>query len=358
MAQFDVRVRRLDAVEPHPNADRLALAVIGGYRAVVAKDQFRAGDLVAYLPEAAVLPDTLIAELGLTGKLAGPAANRIHAVRLRGALSQGVVMAARAHWEEGQSVMAELGVEKYVPEIPAELAGAVYPLEREEGLSFDLENIKAFPQVLVPGEPVVVTEKIHGVLLAVGAAPVSAARPDSGHWQGRAWVSSKGLLAQRLAFDWRDIAAPNVYRRVATALDLPAKACALADATQAMVFLLGEAFGRGVQDLGYGQQTPGFRVFAIVVDGRFLNDEHGELDACIEQLGLLRAPVVYRGPYDPARVEEWTTGRESVSGAQDHLREGAVIVPQRERSDPLLGRVALKSVSEAYLLRKGGTEYS
>ena len=96
MATFDVKVRHLDAVEPHPNADRLELAVVGDYRAVVAKGQFQAGDAIAYLPEASVLPAELIAELGLTGKLAGPDANRVHAVRLRGALSQGVVMAARA----------------------------------------------------------------------------------------------------------------------------------------------------------------------------------------------------------------------------------------------------------------------
>ena len=52
MASFDVLVRRLDDVVPHPNADRLDLAVIGGYRCVVGKSQFSAGDLVAYLPEA------------------------------------------------------------------------------------------------------------------------------------------------------------------------------------------------------------------------------------------------------------------------------------------------------------------
>ncbi len=121
MASFDVRVCTLDAVEPHPNADRLELAVVGGYRAVVGKGQFVAGEAVAYLPEAAVLPPDLIEALGLTGKLAGPQANRVHAVRLRGALSQGVVMKARPEWKVGQSVMDELGVSKFEPEIPDEL---------------------------------------------------------------------------------------------------------------------------------------------------------------------------------------------------------------------------------------------
>jgi hypothetical protein len=41
-----------------------------------------------------------------------------------------------------------------------------------------------------------------------------------------------------------------------------------------------------------------------------------------------------------------------------HIREGVVVTPVVEREDMRLGRVALKSVSEKYLLRKGGTEYS
>ncbi len=44
-----------------------------------------------YVPEQAVLPEELVAELGLTGKLAGSAPNRVKAIRLRGELSRGVV---------------------------------------------------------------------------------------------------------------------------------------------------------------------------------------------------------------------------------------------------------------------------
>lgn len=357
MAKFDVLVRRLDAVETHPNADRLDLAVVGGYRAVIGRNQFRAGDLIAYLPEASVLPTGFIEELGLVGKLAGPNCDRIHAVKLRGALSQGVVIAARPGWQEGQSVMAELGVEKYEPEIPPDLLGVVYALEREEGMSFDVENIKMYPDLFEPGEPVVFTEKVHGVLLAVGACPAANARYDSGHYQGQAWVSSKGLLSQRMAFDHRsdDV---NVYLRAGAIYGLYKPVIALAERTGEIVFVLGEMFGQGIQDLGYGctTQNPGFRVFAVRVGDRFLDD--AELDQVLMEMVLMRAPVLYRGPFSSAVLSEYTDGRESVSGEARHLREGVVVVPQREREDPRIGRVAAKSVSGAYLLRKGGTEYS
>lgn len=358
MATFDVTVRRLTSVEAHPNADRLELAVVEGYRAVVAKGQFAPGDLIAYIPEAAVLPSALIESLGLTGKLAGPDHNRVHAVKLRGALSQGIVVAAEPEWAEGQSVMALLGITKFVPEIPAELDGVVYALEREEGLTFDVENIKTFPHVLEAGEEVTMTEKIHGVFLAVGAAPQRLARHDGGHFDGRAWVSSKGLLADRLAFDHRSEDAPNVYLRTAQRLNLYAVAMQLADETGQIVFLLGEAFGLGVQDLAYGGQAgqPQFRAFSIVVGGRFLSD--AELEQTLQRMGLVRATVLYRGPFSQAILEEHTNGKESVSGQGVHLREGVVVVPLVERDDPFAGRVCFKSVSEAYLLRKGGTEYS
>ncbi|MEO7076562.1 MAG: hypothetical protein ABI068_14810 [Ktedonobacterales bacterium] len=42
MATFRVEVLSLTTVEPHPNADRLDLAVVGNYRVVIPKGQYRA----------------------------------------------------------------------------------------------------------------------------------------------------------------------------------------------------------------------------------------------------------------------------------------------------------------------------
>ena len=359
MASFDVLVRRLDDVVPHPNADRLDLAVIGGYRCVVGKNQFRAGDLVAYLPEASILPTPLIDELGLTGKLAGPEKNRIHPVSLRGALSQGVVMPARPHWAEGQSVMDELGVVKFVPKIPEELLGAAYALEEHERLDFDIQNIKAFPNLFKEGEPVVMTEKVHGVFMGVGGLPKELARPEHA-FDSRAYVSSKGLLSDRMAFKRE---ANNPYLRATVAFGLPEAVLTLADEWNCPVLLLGEVFGLGIQDLAYGQpaQAPQFRAFAIVRRNahglpEYLSDE--EIEETLARLGIERTPVLYRGPYSMEAVERHTSGRETVSGHAVHLREGVVITPALERSCPEIGRLALKSVSEEYLTRKGGTEYT
>ncbi|MFD0850638.1 RNA ligase (ATP), partial [Actinomadura adrarensis] len=95
MSTLRVTAERL-TIHPHGNADALELAQVGLYRAVVGKGQFQSGDWALYIPEGSVLPDELIAELGLDGKLAGSKKNRVKAVRLRGELSQGIVCLPRA----------------------------------------------------------------------------------------------------------------------------------------------------------------------------------------------------------------------------------------------------------------------
>src|SRR5579859_6063397 len=125
MAKFIVEVLPLTNVEPHPNADRLDLAVVGNYRVIIAKDSYQANELVAYIPEAALLPDPLIDELNVRNYLVGPQHNRVKATKLRGVLSQGLVYRARAHWQAGEDVAQELGITKWEPEIPLGMAGEV-----------------------------------------------------------------------------------------------------------------------------------------------------------------------------------------------------------------------------------------
>jgi RNA ligase (TIGR02306 family) len=100
MSTFKVTAEKL-VIHPHPNADALELAQVGLYRAVVPKGQYKTGDVAIYIPEQAVLPDELIEEIGLTGRLAGKDKNRVKAVRLRGELSQGIVCRPKAVEDAG-----------------------------------------------------------------------------------------------------------------------------------------------------------------------------------------------------------------------------------------------------------------
>ena len=66
-------------------------------------------------------------------------------------------------------------------------------------------------------------------------------------------------------------------------------------------------------------------------------------------------PTLYEGPFSQDALERCTDGPTLVGGL--HIREGVVVRTERERSEDF-GRVILKSVSESYLTRRGGTEFN
>lgn len=62
---------------------------------------------------------------------------------------------------EGQDVAEILGIVKWSPPIPVHMAGEVFNAFGKT-LKYDIENFKKYPEVLVKGEEVIMTEKIHG----------------------------------------------------------------------------------------------------------------------------------------------------------------------------------------------------
>lgn len=379
MSTFKVTVEKIE-VFPHPNADRLELAQVGLYRAVILKDQFQTGDYVIYIPEAAVLPPELVEELGLIGKLAGRDKNRVKAVRLRGELSQGIVCRPSAvnemfgnAWDDAGVVSRGaidfadvLGITKWVPEIPTQMSGKVYAADRLLRWP-DIENIKRHPDIFQRGEEVSVTEKIHGTCFLLTF--------DRADRQNKVvTVSSKGYGSKGLAIE-RD--AGNLYWRAVHSYSLEAFADAVAELVGApLIGLFGEVYGAGVQDLAYDANAtkgaPGFALFDIAADygdgvQTFLNPEGfqkivkmtneklGEDGVLDEPVSIV--PVLYQGPYDEKRLLDLAEGKTMLGGG--NIREGVVVRPRREARSAVTGsRKIGKIVGEGYLTRGGNaTEF-
>ena len=390
MAEFEAKVYKL-TIEEHPNADAIELARVGDYVSIVKKGQFKTGDLGVYIPEASVLPEWLITELGLEGRLAGKQKNRVKAVRLRGIFSQGLVYPVETkvgqykaygeiisqfnthviripsessgrRVEEGDDVTDLLGLIKYEPKIPTCMDGEVFNAFGYT-LKYDIENIKKYPYVLQePTEVVVMTEKIHGTWCCFGFHPAIDVPI----------VTSKGLSERGLAFKHNEANEKNLYLRAYYA-EITADGTVI-DRTRKVIqemfefdndltpfYILGEVYGCGVQDLHYGSSVPLFRVFDVYLGepgtGRYL-DVYEKEQLC-EALEIPTVPIMYLGPFYKSVMENCTNGGETISGKDSNMREGIVITPIHERRDTELGRVILKSVSEAYILRKGKpTEYN
>lgn len=421
MADFAVRIARIsEPVEHHPDADRLSIVRIGGYLCISGKledgsHRYNLGDYVAYIPEGAVLPEWLLKRMDFwkvdpetgegKGILAGSAGNRVKALKLRGIVSQGVLMPvvygcslhactfeieteetiltqekydrgglsflnAPRHviasgtiadcpdadgWtadEEGRTIADILGITKYEPVIPAAMGGEILNLF---GLvrKYDFESIQTVPDLFEPGEMVVATEKLHGTYCQIGYEP--GMENDECFGLGDIYVASKGYGASGLGFKDNEANDRNLYVRTVRKL--------LADGIGPLlrefdvpVRLHGEIFGSGVQDLHYGLKEPSFRVFDIEVDGLFLAPDHMERIA--KRLNLETVPTLYVGPYDAEELAKVRDGTDTLSGT--HVREGIVIRSATGARHPNHGRKIGKWVSAAYLLRKAknATEFA
>ena len=355
MSSFEVKVYKLEILT-HPNADSLELAKVGDYLSIVRKDLFKTGDLAVYIPEASLVPEEILKEIGLDGKLAGSKKNRVRAMKLRGILSQGLIYPNKG-WGEGQDVTKELNITKWEPEIPAKLAGEVNSWDGK--FSFDVENIKKYPSVFANGEDVIITEKIHGSCMLVALVPTDKRKDDM--IDGKFVVISKGLGAQGLYFKDTEKNNENSYVKTARESGLLKQISdyfSFVESEDDKEFLfVGELVG--VQDMKYGV-TGGaltFRLFGLRVNGDWIDWDI--LESVAIHVGMPMVPVLYRGPFSKEALDLHTNGKESVTGQEMHIREGVVVYPAKERySAEMHGRTMLKSVSEAYLLRKEGTEFT
>jgi hypothetical protein len=96
------------------------------------------------------------------------------------------------------------------------------------------------------------------------------------------------------------------------------------------------------------------------VDGKFLDWD--EAEEWYNKYKVEYAPIVYCGPYSVEIMKDCANQNTLLMPpAGAHMSEGVVIRPQKERTDPELGRVILKYKSDAYeerFARGKGTEFA
>jgi RNA ligase (TIGR02306 family) len=122
VARALVTVQRIKEILPHPNADRLEIAHVLGWKCVVGKGDFHKGQLILYFEADSYIP--MYPELESIRKYAfkphpdtGADGLRIKTVKLRGQVSQGLIMPLDTFKDlpktEGADVTEQLKVVKY-----------------------------------------------------------------------------------------------------------------------------------------------------------------------------------------------------------------------------------------------------
>lgn len=359
MSKTIISIERVNSVEPHPNADRLDVIQVLGYKVVTGKGNFQVGDLAVYFPPDILLPPDVAEEMNVTNYLKHAVFPgdkektqcRVGAARLRGVASHGFCSPTKtsdsrivAGTEIGTDVTALYGAHKYVAPVREGAGDAEAEVPGFHQYT-DIENIQRYPNVFEPGEPVVVTEKLHGTNCRLGL--ICEGKDMSTFCAGSHRVRRKegpGLY-------WKFM--DKCMRGMLVNLHINE----FWGPKSRDVVVFGEIFGPGVQDMDYGLQDKEIRVFDISLAGTYL--DHGMIERICKGAGIKTVPVLYEGPFDAELIEEYTYGKTTFDGVKCAFkgREGCVIRPKTEQfSDVLGGRKILKSVSADYRDRKGAKD--
>lgn len=360
MSTFAVKVLPFQ-LNKHPNADSLSIASIKGWQCIVKTDEFMNESLGVYVPLDAVADKEHPLLSFMEGK-------KVKTIRLRQVISQGILLPfskvqsyiKTTHGDvfpepgEGDDLKDLLFIRKWEPPPEANKGTSVpdfMALELPEIMQkyTDIENIKNFPDVLVDGEEVVVTEKLHGTSARFGLI-------DDKFYIGS---RNRGLRTENFVSKAGDLIEikPTTWHEVAEREKLLDILQAIRKETLALdVVLYGEIVGKTIQDLRYGHEQPTFYAYDIAIRREDIHSylSSKEFVAVCDAVGLKRVPVLMTGPFN-SNVLELRNGKTTLQDS--HMREGVVIEPATPRFDYSLGRVILKSIGEEYLLRKGGTDY-
>ncbi len=322
MSQHSCLVIKINSIEPHPNADNLEIIKIDGWQVCAKKGQFKLGSLAIYIAQDYVVR-TDRSEFAFLATSGEPQTVRIKPRKLRGILSEGLLIEAPPGALEGQDYMPILGIERWEPKIEFSSGGEDESAPSIDPPKYDVESFQKYASCFVNEEEVYASEKIHGSnsrFLYDGSRMYCGSH---NHWKRQ---DTKNLwwkcLAQHPEVQLFCEAHPNVV-------------------------VYAEIFGP-VQNFKYGAK-PGeikLAVFDLYKDKRFLDID----EALALGESLQWAPLIYKGPLNEFDIKLMACGNSLVPGAQ-HVREGLVLRPAKERWNQEMGRVIAKIINPDYFTR-------
>lgn len=345
-------IQKVKNLFPIPDADKIEVAEILGWKVVVKKGEYNVGDLICYVEIDSVLPQKPEFEFLRDRHF------RIKTVKLRKQVSQGIVFPlsilpaksdhvqvsehewnAMPHmWQEDEDVTEVLGIKKYEPDVPAQLAGTIKGSFPSFLHKTDETRIQSIPQILenFKDTEMYVTEKLDGSSMTVYLRGM-----DIG---GEFGVCSRNLDIKE--------SAENAYWKTARALDLETKMRTLGK----NICLQGELVGPGVQKNKYALSELAFYIFNIFdIDTQKYYDFEDFLEV-VATLGLKCVPVVHANLKLTHTVDELVKMADNVSVLNPNVkREGLVFRSRVEKDEPIrgLGRFSFKVINPEFLLKYG-----
>lgn len=352
MSTLIVKVQKIDKIEIHPNADTLSILQIGGWTVVAKTEAIEGQTHVVYIPIDAVAAK----DHPLLGFLEG---RRVKTIKLRGIISQGLCLPIeevrdyilkKPGFENGDRVSEILNpesdenlqeileIKKYVPPTPPEdrcfLGGPGEETDENFHKYTDIEHYANFNEVLVD-EPLWISEKLHGTSARYGIT------------ENKFLVGSRNRQL-KYPLD-KEYSLKSVYVEVFEKENINQKLLMLQNEfpNSKFISVYGEIAGPGIQGsiFRYGQSSPAFFLYDINVDGKYL--DYSDFIRLSAKYEFRTVPILAENVnifMAPMYVDGKTT-------LDNHIREGIVIKPMKEKFHRKIGRAVLKMISKEYLLK-------
>ena len=335
-------------ITPIEGADAIVLAHINGWAAVVKKGEFSVGQYVVFCEIDSWVPHEIAPFLS-KGKepreYLGVKGERLRSVKLRGQLSQGLILPInilpQGSYHEGEDVSGKLGIVKYEPPVPVQLAGQVkgnFPSLMSKTEEERVQNIRGLEKYL--DEVFVETEKLHGT-------SVSFVLNENGEME----VCSRNLSLKEDE--------NNLYWKLAKKNDALSMLKSVRNYYEATgvsvksVAIQGEGVGQGVQKgWEYGIQIPEFFLFTIQVNGVKIAEE--DFQYISTTLGVKSVPQVRR-----ATLRQLVGDAENISSALLKRAEGRSLIDGKTIREGSVFRCftdssfSFKVVNNQFLLKGG-----
>jgi RNA ligase (TIGR02306 family) len=336
------KIVRIDELNPIEGADAIECAVVGGWKVVAQKGLYNVGDMAVYFEIDSWIPTELAPFLS-KGKepreFEGVKGERLRTIKLRGQLSQGLLMpiptefADPNQFYEGLDVTEALGILKWEKPMNAQLAGvckgnfpSLIPKTDQERCQNLKKEIVAANEAGLKFE---ITEKLEGSSMTVyqikGEFGVCSRNMDLKETEGNSfWATARkeGIQEKMMAVDeYWDFA------------------------------IQGELIGPGIQGNIYNLKECEFRVFDVynIQAGEYLNPQ--DRRRLIEKMGLKHVPVLaYTADmYDTLGI---TDIPQLLAFAEGKSVMGDITGPEREGIvfKQVDGGMSFKAISNKYLL--------
>ena len=328
-------IRKIDALTPIDGADKIEVATVGGWKVVAQKGLYNVGDLAVYFEIDSWIPTELAPFLS-KGKepreFEGVKGERLKTIKLRGQLSQGLLMPLEEACKnidselfEGLDVSFPLNIIKWEKPMNAQLAGlargnfpSLIPKTDQERVQNLTKEINAAIETRTRFE---VTEKLEGSSMTVYLI------------DGEFGVCSRNL-------DLKETEG-NSFWATARRDDIEGKMRAVDEHWSFAI--QGELIGPGIQGNIYKLSQPEFRVFDVynIQSGAYLDPE--DRRALIERMGLSHVPVLttFMMAIPVADLLTLAEGKSELN--KDQEREGIVF-------KEVNGGMSFKAISNSYLL--------